>query len=114
MNRPEQLVWKALRKLDDNWRRQAPIGRFVVDFANHGRRLVIEVDGGVHRLPEVALKDAGRDAWLRSQGYSVVRLDGQAVIRDLQGALRSSLGDIYNPSTASRTAFANRRGASGV
>ena len=92
MNLPERLVWAALRRMDDNWRRQAPIGRFVVDFANHRRRMVIEVDGGVHRLSDVALRDAVRDAWLRGQGYRVVRLDGQAVVRDLPGALVSALG----------------------
>lgn len=92
MNLPERRVWAALRRLGDNWRRQAPIGRFVVDFANHRRRLILEIDGGAHRLPQVTLRDAERDAWLRSQGYRVVRLDSQAVMRDLAGALGSAIG----------------------
>jgi len=91
MNLPERRVWAALQGLHDNWRRPAPIGRFVVDFANHRRRLVIEVDGGVHRLADVAIRDAARDAWLAAQGYRVFRIDGQAVMRDLPSALRPAL-----------------------
>ena len=88
----ERLVGEALRRLDDNWRRQAPIGRFVVDFANHARRIVVEVDGGVHRLPHVELADAERDAWIASQGYRVVRISNREVTDDLSRAL-GQLGD---------------------
>jgi very-short-patch-repair endonuclease len=70
-------MWKALRKLDlgpSHFRRQAPFGPYVVDFVCHAARLVVEVDGGVHRLPEVAARDAERQAWITERGYALVRV----------------------------------------
>jgi len=88
MNYPEQLPWKELRKLDVHIRRQAPIGRYVADFACHSKRVVIEVEGGVHeRLPEVALRDIERTAWLQAQGYRVLRFTDVQVLGDLYGVV---------------------------
>jgi len=84
MRGSERMLWAALRRLNDNWRRQAPLGRFIVDFANHGRKLVVEVDGGVHRLPHVAQRDAERDAWLNAQGYRVMRVTDRRVRDELE------------------------------
>ena len=82
MTLAERKLWERLRRLHLNIRRQAPIGRFVVDFVSHGARLVIEIDGGVHKLPEVQLRDLERSQWLQSQGYRVVRFDNAEVIAD--------------------------------
>jgi very-short-patch-repair endonuclease len=88
MNYPEQRLWKELRKLDAHIRRQAPVGRYVTDFACHSKRVVIEVEGGVHeRLPEVALRDIERTAWLESQGYRVLRFSDVQVINDIYGVV---------------------------
>ncbi len=88
MNYPEQKLWKELRKLDAHIRRQAPIGKYVTDFACHSKRVVIEVEGGVHeRLPEVALRDIERTAWLESQGYRVLRFSDRRVLDDLYGVV---------------------------
>jgi very-short-patch-repair endonuclease len=48
----EKRLWEALRALNLHIRRQAPIGRYVADFAHHGAKIIIEVDGGRHDLPE--------------------------------------------------------------
>jgi very-short-patch-repair endonuclease len=40
------------------------MGAYVVDFVCHRSRLVVEVDGGVHKMDVVAARDAGREAWL--------------------------------------------------
>jgi len=74
MTASERVLWEALRRLNLHIRRQAPLGRFVVDFVHHGARLVIEVDGGRHDLPEAQCHDASRDAWLGEQGYRVLRI----------------------------------------
>jgi very-short-patch-repair endonuclease len=91
----EARLWKELRKLDANFRRQAPIGRY---FASHGARLVIEVDGGVHvRLAEVAARDVERQAWLEGQGYRMVRFTDRQVADELHACverIRELLGRV--------------------
>ena len=74
MTASERVLWEALRRFNLHIRRQAPMGRYVLDFVHHGARLVIEVDGGRHDLPEAQLHDAERDAWLNAQGYRVLRI----------------------------------------
>lgn len=88
MNYPEQKLWRELRKVDAHIRRQAPIGRYVADFACHSKKVVIEVEGGVHeRLSEVALRDIERTAWLEAQGYTVLRFSDVQVVNDLYGVV---------------------------
>ncbi|RAK61363.1 hypothetical protein DJ021_16910 [Phenylobacterium hankyongense] len=86
---PEQRLWRELRKLDANVRRQAPLGPYVADFAIHSAKLVIEVDGGVHeRIAEVAARDVARTEWLQSQGYKVVRFTNAQVTQDIFAVVR--------------------------
>ncbi|HWI87145.1 MAG TPA: endonuclease domain-containing protein, partial [Sphingomonas sp.] len=69
----EHRLWKLLRaKRLEGWkfRRQLPIGRYIVDFACPAARLIIEADGGQHS--ENAY-DAARDQWLASEGWRVIR-----------------------------------------
>jgi very-short-patch-repair endonuclease len=66
----EQRLWtilRAKRLADYKFKRQQPIGNFIVDFASIRHCLIIEADGG-QRSPEV---DAGRDAYLKAQGYRI-------------------------------------------
>lgn len=77
----EKALWGLLRGktlAELRFRRQVPIEPYVVDFCCLSRRLVVEVDGGVHRLTED--KDAVRDAWLVSQGFLVVRVSNEDVM----------------------------------
>ncbi|MBE7217702.1 MAG: DUF559 domain-containing protein [Caulobacteraceae bacterium] len=78
----ERKLWAVLRRTDLHVRRQAPIGRYIADFAIHGVGLVIEVDGPHHDLPDRAIRDAERDAWLALQGYRVLRFSADAAIAD--------------------------------
>jgi very-short-patch-repair endonuclease len=81
----EQLLWDELRKLGANFRRQAPIGPYFADFASHGFKIVIEVDGGVHeRLDDVAVRDGERELWLKARGYRVIRFTGRQVEDDAE------------------------------
>ena len=73
----EQRAWTALRQLRHQGhpvRRQHPIGPYIADFGIISARLVIEVDGGIHRLPDVAARDADRQNDLEDLGWSVLRL----------------------------------------
>jgi very-short-patch-repair endonuclease len=82
----ETAVWRELRaKRLDGWKfkRQAPIGPYVVDFICFERRLIVEVDGPLHEAAEQRLHDARRDAFLRGAGFRVLRFGEDAILRDL-------------------------------
>ncbi len=82
-NAPEAAAWSALRELRRRGlavRRQHPIATHIVDFAIVSRKIVIEIDGGVHRLPEVAARDAARQAAIEALGWRVIRIDAQAAL----------------------------------
>jgi len=87
MTRPEKLLWAELRKLDLHVRRQVPMGPYIADFAIHGAKLIIEVDGARHDLDENQLHDALRDAWFTSQGYRTLRIRNSAILNDLNGVI---------------------------
>jgi len=84
----EHALWQALRarKLGVQFRRQVPLGRFIVDFLAPSARLVVEVDGGYHARR--GAPDARRDRKLRRLGLTVLRLPAELVLRNLPEALR--------------------------
>jgi very-short-patch-repair endonuclease len=87
MTDAETRLWFALRahRLDGlSFRRQTPIGKFIVDFVCQDRRLIIELDGGQHAESQ---KDAERDNWLASKGYRVLRFWNSDVLANRDGVL---------------------------
>jgi len=90
----EQKLWKALRQTDLHFRRQAPFGSYVVDFVCHSHRLIIEVDGGVHRLESVAARDAEREAWLVGRGYRVIRVSNEQAVGNPFAVVDKILSDL--------------------
>lgn len=64
------------------FRRQAPIGSFIVDFACLSAKLLVEIDGGADLAPDVAVRDAERQAWLEGRGFKVMRFDNASVLAD--------------------------------
>ena len=72
MTDAERALWRCLRlqQLNVKFRRQHPIGPYVVDFMCIERGLIVEVDGGQHNA---STHDERRDRWLREQGCRVVR-----------------------------------------
>ena len=88
MTRAETLLWRYLKAhhLDGlGFRRQAPMGSYIVDFVCHSAKLVIEVDGESHDFESRVQRDEIRDAWLRSRGYHVLRFTNDEVLRELEG-----------------------------
>ena len=83
----EERVWQAIRgsQLGVVFRRQVPLGGYIVDFLARSVRLIIEVDGSVHALKRAS--DKRRTAKLERAGYRVLRLDARVVLRDLPRAV---------------------------
>ena len=67
------------------------MGPYVVDFVCHSARLIIEVDGKVHTLPQVAQRDQARTAWLEGRGYRVLRVTNDEVTGDITTVLAQIL-----------------------
>jgi len=63
------------------FRRQQPIGKYIVDFVSFEKRIVIEVDGGQHS-EEV---DKERDQWLNNEGFKVLRFWNNEVLKNTEG-----------------------------
>ena len=80
-------MWLGLRELptEHRFRRQHPIGRFVVDFACPREKLAIEIDGGQHALQEE--EDLARSTEIARRGYRVIRFWNDDVIHNLAGVL---------------------------
>ena len=84
----EQRLWyhlRAHRFMGLKFRRQKPMGRYIVDFVCIERRLIIEIDGGQHA--EQVVYDRQRDEWLGSQGYAVLRFWNNDVMQRLDSVL---------------------------
>jgi len=84
----ERKLWKCLRAKEFGglkFRRQEPIGNYIVDFVCYEKRLVIEVDGGQHA--EGKYIDDVRDGWLREQGFRVLRFWDNEVLTNIPGVL---------------------------
>ena len=70
----EARAWSRLRRRQiagHRFRRQVPLGRYVVDFVCFDSRLIVEIDGGQHS--NQAKRDATRTVWLEAQGFKVLR-----------------------------------------
>jgi len=82
---PEKLLRVRLRKRAPHlpiFRRQHPVGTYVMDFYCSDARLCIEVDGASHGVGDRPERDERRDAYLRSQRIEVVRIAASAVLDD--------------------------------
>src|SRR5512139_2401809 len=97
----ERLLWRQLRSKGlsgRKFRRQQPIGPFIVDFVCLEKMLIIEVDGGQHAENE---NDQRRDAWLQSEGYRVLRFWNYDVLIRLEGVMEEIYQKCGSPSPQS-------------
>ncbi len=87
----EIRLWSRLRRKQlegFRFRRQHPMGRYVVDFFCPDARLIVEVDGGQHAE---SASDVVRTRWLEAQGYRVIRFWNNDVLANTEGVLLSIL-----------------------
>jgi adenine-specific DNA-methyltransferase len=89
----EVLLWRLLRSRQlagIKFRRQHQFGPYILDFYAHEPRLVIELDGNGHALPERVALDAERTAFLESFGLTVFRFANTAVLQETEAVLTQS------------------------
>ena len=100
MTVPEARLWNALRELRAlglHFRRQVPLGYYYADFACHGRRLVVEVDGDLHGTDAAIKYDLRRDAFMNAEGYRVLRVSNEEVMHNLDGVMTTILAALDQP-----------------
>ena len=94
LTRPEAYLWTRLkgRQLDGlHFRKQHPLGPYVLDFYCDAARLCVEVDGQAHGTGDRPERDARRDQWLAEQGVRTLRLRAVFVLEEIEGAIRMIL-----------------------
>lgn len=97
MTDAEQLLWKHLRahRMDgQKFRRQQPVGPYIVDFVHFAQRLIVEADGGQHAG---SAHDEVRDAWLHSQGFRVLRFWNNDILLRTDAVLEAIWAALHVP-----------------
>ena len=95
MTDAERLLWRHLRNRElggYKFRRQRPIGPYIVDFVCLEKKIVIEVDGGQH-AGQVEL-DADRSDYLKEKGYSILRFWNNEVLKETESVLTVILSSL--------------------
>lgn len=94
----ERVLWRQLRgkQLEGyKFRRQEPIGSYIVDFVCYFKKIIVEVDGGQHAID--ADKDFKRDSWFRRQGFKVLRYWSNEVLANTEGVIETILRELGAP-----------------
>ena len=94
----EKLLWEELRNRKFNglkFRRQHPLDKFIVDFYCNEKKIVLELDGGVHNEKINKEYDEARTAMLAGLNIIVLRFKNEEVINDMQGVLKK-IRDVAN------------------
>ncbi len=108
----EARLWRRLR----NWpiqgthfRRQVPIGPYIVDFACMAAHLVIEMDGSQHGVGENVMRDEARTRWLQAAGYRVIRFWNNDLVNNMDGVLESIYAAVHGSTIAEPMPFKHKR-----
>jgi len=92
MSLPEVLLWQELRRQSEfRFRRQHPLGSYVLDFYCPAAKLCVEIDGMAHDMGGNPARDATRDEWLREQGVALLRIPASEVLRSPTNAAEALL-----------------------
>ncbi|MGE5515540.1 MAG: endonuclease domain-containing protein [Bacteroidota bacterium] len=83
----ERRLWQVLRqnRLGARFRRQCPLGPYIVDFVCYERRLIIEADGGQHAE---SAHDIRRDQWMIEQGFRLLRFWNEEILHGTDGVVQ--------------------------
>ena len=98
MTNAEMRLWQRLKKpgLEGmRFRRQCPIGSYIVDFFCPEKRLIVKVDGDQHSRDSIGRADAERTAWLEAKGYSLLRFWNIEVFENIEAVCEAILAVSY-------------------
>ena len=93
----ESILWQLLRNrqfMGLKFKRQFPIGSYIVDFVCEEKKLVIEIDGGQHNVPDNIKADEARTNYINSKGYRVIRFWNNDINQNIQGVYETLLNVI--------------------
>ena len=93
----EHRLWQIIRAhrfTGYKFKRQVPIDHFIVDFLCPARRLIVELDGSQHAD---SAGDAGRDAYLRAQGFHIIRIWNNELFTNEEGVAVAILNALQAP-----------------
>ena len=100
MTLPEKILWEELGEkkcLGYKFRRQHPIGIYIVDFYAHKLKLVIEVDGKYHENPEQIKLDKERTSFLEFNGLKVLRFSNEEVLENIKSVIQKIRKEVPQP-----------------
>jgi cyclase len=99
MTLAESILWGHLKgkQLGVKFRRQHPLGIYIADFYCHEHKIVIELDGSIHNLPEIAQADAQRQLDIESNGIKVLRFTNNQIFNQLEYVLKEITQSISSP-----------------
>jgi very-short-patch-repair endonuclease len=100
MTKTEVILWNHLRTANRrgyHFRRQHPVGPYVIDFASVKDRLAIEIDGDSHGTQSGIRHDAWRDAYLKSRGWSMMRVVNSDIFADAERVVEIILARLPPP-----------------
>ncbi len=115
MSLPEIVLWQALRggQLQGlRFRRQHPLGPYILDFYCPRARLAVEVDGSAHDTASAVHHDAQRETWLVQNGITVLRIRAAEVLREerLEEGVLCGVAEAAAPSGSLRSPPPSPRG----
>ncbi|MFA4833765.1 MAG: endonuclease domain-containing protein [Patescibacteria group bacterium] len=102
MTKAEKILWRELGdgKLGFRFRRQEPlvlgVYNFIIDFYCPQKRLIIEIDGGVHNKREIKEVDLIREDILKQAGYKIIRFKNKEVENNIEAVLNKIRKDLFN------------------
>ena len=95
----EEIMWQNLRNrkiLGFKFRRQHPLDKYIADFYCHEAKLVIEIDGKIHNLPEQQEYDKNRSLHIEEMGIKVIRFTNEEVYNNLDQVLNTIKNSLNN------------------
>jgi len=96
----ERALWRVLRSRQlggHKFRRQQPLGSFIVDFVCLEARLIVEIDGGQHDQEEDRAHDQRRSQWLEKKGFRVMRFWNHEVLNQVHSVCDAIGKALINP-----------------